>query len=308
MKQIILVAGGNGFVGRNTCRAFKSAGFEVLAIGHGTFEPGQCDKWGIDHWVSADITLDNLLALKIVPTVIVNCSGSGSVGFSFQNPTEDFNKTVSSTMALLEFVRQKAPAAKFIQLSSPAVCGDHEDSPIKITDSLEPISPYGFHKKMAEDACIFYNRMSGLDISIIRFFSLYGPGLKKQLFWDAYGKMRSNLSVIEFFGTGKETRDWLYIDDAVDLILKVVQLKSPKVQMFNGAWGQRCSIRETLACFFDVVGAKADLKFNGEGRPGDPKFYWAEISDTLKLGWSPSITLKQGIQKYVAWVSQEKLE
>jgi len=304
-KKIVLIAGGYGFVGRHVAMAFKRIGFKVVAIGHGNFEPGQCNKHGIDHWVSADITLDNLVALKVLPSVIVNCSGSGSVGFSFKNPLEDFDKTVNSTMALLEFIRQKNPTAKFIQLSSPAVGGDHEDSPIKITAPLNPISPYGFHKKMAEESCILYNKMFGLDIVIIRFFSLYGTGLRKQLFWDAYGKLKSDPSSVEFFGTGQETRDWLYIEDAVDLVLKTAQLKKSTIRIFNGASGKRCSIQETLECFLDVIGSKAKLKFSGHVPSGDPKFYWADISESLKLGWSPSITLKQGIKKYVTWVSRE---
>ena len=308
MKKLVLVAGGFGFAGRHTAFAFKRAGFEVAAIGHGDFGPGQCHQYGIDHWVSADITLDNLSAIKLVPSVIVNCSGSGSVGLSFKDPLADFNKTVNSTISLLEFIRQKAPLAKFIQLSSPAVCGDHEDALIKVTDPLNPISPYGFHKKAAEDACLFYHRMGGLDIAIIRFFSLYGPGLKKQLFWDAHGKIKLNPPVLEFFGTGEETRDWLYIDDAVDLILKVARFKSPMVQIFNGASGQKRTIRETMGCFLDAAGSRADLKFNGEARPGDPRFYWADISGSLELGWSPSTTLKQGIQRYISWASGIKTE
>jgi len=117
--------------------------------------------------------------------------------------------------------------------------------------------------------------------------------------------MKLNPSVMEFFGTGQETRDWLYIDDAVDLILKTAQVKSSTVEIFNGAAGKRYSIFETLSTFLEIAGSKAKLRFNGDIRSGDPKFYWADISGALSLGWNPSITLKQGIHKYHNWLLQE---
>ena len=131
---MVLIAGGYGFVGRNTAKAFKNAGFDVWSIGRGSWKKGEEAQWGIDRWISSDITFNNLSAINAKPVFIINCAGSSSVGPSFEDPLLDFKKTVGSTIALLEWMRIKAPKTKLIQLSSPAVQGAHAElHPLKLT-------------------------------------------------------------------------------------------------------------------------------------------------------------------------------
>jgi UDP-glucose 4-epimerase len=307
MKKEVLIAGGYGFVGRNTARAFKNIGFEVWAIGRGTWKKDEQTHWGIDRWISGEITLDNLSTLDVKPLYVINCAGSSSVGPSFENPLLDYKKTVDSTIALLEFIRFKAPEAKLVQLSSPAVQGVHDDTPIKISDPRNPVSPYGFHKSLAEDKCSLYSKDYGLNVVIIRFFSLYGPGLKKQLLWDACCKIKDNPEFVEFWGSGQETRDWLYIDDAVQLIIKVALYGDQQVAVFNGGSGRRCTIHEVLLKVVEEFNLSTRVTFNGKCRPGDPQFYQADITDSLKLGWKPSVSLHEGIKRYVSWFKKERL-
>ena len=305
MKKIVLVAGGYGFIGRNIARAFKSAGFEVWAIGHGVWAKNEEDQWGIDRWIQGDITLDRLSVINTKPAVIINCAGSSSVKASFDDPLIDFRKTLDSTTALLEFIRLKAPEAKLIQLSSPAVQGRHADTPIKIDDVWDPVSPYGLHKSFAEKLCFFYSKTYGLNIAIIRFFSLYGPGLKKQLLWDACCKIKEGQPIVAFGGSGNETRDWLYVDDAVQLVLTVAQDNDSKGMVFNGGSGRRCTVAEALLKVVQAFGVSTKIIFNHRSRPGDPHFYQADIEGSLKLGWSPSVSLEDGIGWYVEWFKKE---
>jgi len=291
MKKTILVAGGAGFVGQHTVRGFKNLGFEVVAVGHG------CPV--------SEISKESLTALDIRPELVVNCAGSGSVGASLADPHLDFKKTVEGTKALLEFIRLHAPKAKLIQLSSPAVQGMHDDTPIKISDPRNPVSPYGAHKSQAEDLCAFYGKTYSLNIAIIRFFSLYGPGLRKQLLWDACHKLKDKPQTVEFWGDGHETRDWLYIDDAMALIMKVAHDQSPGISLFNGGAGQRCTIHEMLLKLVRAFGLSTHIEFNGRSREGDPKFYQAEISGSSKLGWRPEVSLEDGISRYVSWFKGE---
>jgi len=293
MKRNVLVAGGCGFVGQHTVRAFKSAGFEVVDIGHGC--------------AVREITPESLSTIKVLPDLVINCAGSGSVGASFEDPFLDFRKTVDSTLALLEFIRLKAPKAKLIQLSSPAVQGMHADSPIKISDPRNPVSPYGLHKSFAEDLCVFYGKTYALNIAIIRFFSLYGPGLKKQLLWDACRKIKDNPRTVEFWGNGQETRDWLHIDDALRLMMKIADDQSRGTEVFNGGSGIRSTIHEVLLKLVQALGSTTEIGFNGKSRMGDPKFYQADITHSLKLGWRPEMILEEGIKQYVEWFKREKI-
>ena len=107
------------------------------------------------------------------------------------------------------------PKAQLIYPSSPAVQGEHTNTPIKEDYVGKPASPYGYHKKIVEDLCQSYSEKYSLKISVVRLFSVYGNGLKKQLLWDAYNKIRYSSKEVEFWGTGEETRDFIHIEDVL---------------------------------------------------------------------------------------------
>src|SRR4051812_38158698 len=215
--KTMLVTGAYGFVGRHVARAASRAGYAVSGIGHGTWTREEARAWGLQDWRTDDVTLESLLTYGGTPDVICHCAGSGSVGFSMTHPQQDFSRTVVGTLAVLEFIRQSSPQTRMVLPSSAGVYGHCETMPISIDTPLRPTSPYGFHKKMAEELCQSYARNFDVRCAIVRLFSVYGVGLRKQLLWDACQKISGN--ELEFFGTGKETRDWIHVDDAAALLI-----------------------------------------------------------------------------------------
>lgn len=300
MIKKILVTGAFGFLGRHTARHFKALGYEVYGIGHGDWDQSHKMHWGIDHWYSAEITIDNLEKIDVSFDTVVHCGGGGSVAYSIAQPMKDFERSVQGTLAVLEYLRVFNPQSKFIYPSSPAVQGIHEDSPIKEDDICNPVSPYGVHKKIAEEICLSYRKHFGLNVSIIRFFSIYGEYLQKQLLWDASNKFFSNSEKSVFWGTGKETRDWIYINDAVSLISTLSE-RSDMPEIINGGTGIKFTISETLSLLLEATGLKRKIIFNHHVREGDPKYYWADISKATSLGWKPVTPLSDGIENYVKW-------
>lgn len=301
MKSI-LVTGAFGFLGRNVAKYFKSKGFYVCGIGRGKWlDENEPLLWGIDRWYGDDITQGNLNALSIKPDVIVHCAGGGSVGFSMENPYQDFQNTVNGTIEVLEFIRLSSPSTKLIYPSSPAVLGCCDDLPITTETIGMPVSPYGFHKRMAEDLCLSYLKNFDVNVSIIRFFSIYGNGLTKQLLWDACNKIRyaEEGQSLEFWGTGNETRDWIHVSDAASLIYSVYSQEQNII--INGASGKRYQIKEIIELVAKAMGTDKSLVFNNHHKPGDPKYYWADISKNYQLDWSPTVTVESGIQEYVDW-------
>jgi UDP-glucose 4-epimerase len=103
MKQV-LVTGAYGFLGRNVAKEFKKAGNYVAGIGHGKWDKDEYSKWGIDDWYETTITFEALLNINHKFDIIIHCGGSGSVGFSWENPYEDFQKSVGSTLSVLEYI------------------------------------------------------------------------------------------------------------------------------------------------------------------------------------------------------------
>src|SRR5690606_30498045 len=200
---------------------------------HGAWGQGEFSRFGLTFWHSADATLDALVTYANEPDVIIHCAGSGSVSFSMSHPYEDYMRTVSSTAAVLEYVRLYSPETSVIYPSSAAVYGQVEYLPIKEHDPMCPVSPYGVHKRMAEELCHSYATNFQISVAIVRLFSIYGEGLKKQLLWDACCKAENKGSC--FSGTGQELRDWLHVDDAAHLVHALVPYAATACPIFNGA-------------------------------------------------------------------------
>lgn len=300
MKKV-LITGAFGFLGRHTAKKMKEDGaYHITGIGHGKWNFHEYQQWGIDEWHNSTITFESLINLRNKFDVIIHCGGSGSVGFSIENPYEDFQKTVQSTLSILEYIRSQNYLCHFIYPSSPAVQGNIGDKAISENDPCNPVSPYGFHKKISEDLCSSYNKNFGIPVTIIRFFSIYGAGLQKQLLWDACLKIKEASEEVSFFGTGEETRDWINEKDATRLISTVALTKDNlSLSVLNCGSGQKTTVRETLELLVRTYDKKIIVHFNQRVKDGDPRFYHADITLANKLGWEPEISLKEGFETYV---------
>jgi len=307
MQKTILVTGGYGFLGRAVTQKYKALGYRVLGIGHSQWSPEEALFFGYDAWLEASVSLSNLSSFDEALDLVVHCAGNSSVSRSLTHPLQDFSLNVLATAELLEYLRITESKAMLIYPSSAGVYGACDDLQIRESDDLNPISPYGYHKKMIEDMLEMYSKVYKIKVAIIRFFSIYGPGLKKQLLWDASTKLlKANKEVI-FWGTGEETRDWIYIDDAVELISQLSNNTKP-FRLVNGGAGNRITVKFVLEALRNALGVDIKIKFNGEVRSGDPRFYHADISKLNEIGIQPKVTFNDGIYRYADWFKKTWLE
>ena len=297
-KKTIFITGANGFIGRNSARFFRENGWYVIGVGLGEWIGEEFRDWGINEWYPGLVTKELLLKIGEEPDVIIHCAGGGSVGFSVKHPKEDFDMTVESTRSVLEYMRGNCPNARLIYPSSAAVYGRKEDFPIKESDALNPVSPYGLHKKMVEELCDNYSKKYTINTSIVRLFSVYGAGLQKQLLWDASCKIYSSKNEIEFFGTGLEKRDWIYISDVVNLFFLLTKSKN-KFEIINGGSGIGITTKSIITELLKVFREDKKIIFNNILKEGDPDFYTADIKKALSLGWKQKVSITDGICKYV---------
>ena len=301
MEKTVLITGGYGFLGRAVARKLRQQGYRVIGLGRGRWGPDEALAHGFDFWLDASVSLSSLMTLHENFDLVVHCGGNGSVGYSLEHPLQDFEKTVVGTMELLEYLRVTKSPASLVYPSSAGVYGAKDDTPIAIGDATNPISPYGYHKRIVEELLESYSRSYGIRIGVIRFFSIYGPGLTKQLLWDAGTKLRAaSGGAATFWGTGEETRDWISSDDAAELVLAVARADRDFL-IVNGASGERTTVRDVLEMLKRALDIDAEVRFNGTVREGDPRFYHADISDALALGWKPALPLEQGIEQYARW-------
>jgi UDP-glucose 4-epimerase len=207
----------------------------VVGLGHGDWTESEWRSWGLSRWYSCDVDLRGLIGTGEAPDAVVHCAGSGSVGFSMSHPADDCARSAWTLLAVLEFVRVHVPQARVVMPSSAAVYGRAIASNIPVTAPLFPVSPYGVHKWLAEELCRSYGTHFGVSTTIVRFFSLFGTGLRKQLLWDACQRFsRGNAT---FMGTGLEVRDWLHIADAADLTVVAADYAGPHTPVVNGGTG-----------------------------------------------------------------------
>ncbi len=303
MKKI-LITGAKGFLGSNVSKHFKALGYETYGIGHGGLSIEESSQIGLDYWKKDDISIKSILEFDQTFDVIMHCGGSGSVGFSIEHPYEDFKKTVDGTLEVLEYMRLHNPNAQLIYPSSPAVQGEHPDSPIKEEYIGKPASPYGYHKKIAEDLCQSYSEKYGLTIKILRLFSVYGAGLQKQLLWDASQKLRNCEDRVEFWGTGVETRDFIHIDDVLSLIDAVLTLQETFL-IVNGGSGTKNTIAEVINLIQHHLSTNCEIHFNNKVNVGNPIYYWADTARLNQLNWKPKINFEDGVKNYVEWAKKQ---
>jgi len=298
-RASIVVTGAYGFLGRHVARLLAQNGHTVLGIGHGGWDGDEWKSWGLSAWRQTDITLAALEQYAETPSLIVHCAGSGSVSFSVEHPLADFERTVTTTAHVLEYVRLHAPSCRVVYPSSASVYGTVETMPIREDCHTAPISEYGVHKLMAEQMVVSYARQFGVSASIVRLFSVYGCGLRKQLLWDACRKFAGRDAV--FTGTGNEVRDWLHVDDAAELLLAASEHASSECPTVNGGSGIGVTVRDVLRHLGDHLRCDLTPSFSGTRRTGDPSRYVADTKESTGWGWQPKRHWKEGVAEYVTW-------
>lgn len=302
----VLITGAKGFIGQHVASFFSKKGWTVTGLGKGNWKEEEWKACGMKRWISSEVNASSLLKYAEQPFAIIHCAGGSSVSGSIIEPLIDYNNTVGSLINVFEYIKSYSPKTRLIFLSSAGVYGNVKNLPILETSPLNPISPYGLHKKKAEDICLYYSKNFNLSAAIIRLFSIYGEGLKKQLIWDACQKIKKNDLV--FCGTGSEVRDWLHVTDAVRLIYKALKFSSEKCPIVNGGFGigvENIHLLNQLLIYFNC---SSHLIFTGLNRSGDPQSYIADIEGAKNWGWSPKISWQEGILKYVKWFLKESCD
>ena len=294
----ILVVGSEGFIGSNLCRYFVEKGLQVY--GADVVEPLAYAKYQHIKVSRLSAEWDDIFQLTNF-NLCINAAGSGNVPYSISHPLIDFEANAGDVIQILDAIRKYNPLCNYLHISSAAVYGNPIVFPIKETDILQPVSPYGFHKLMSELICKEYTELFNLRTAVIRPFSVYGEGLRKQLFWDICQKIDNSVEgKITLFGTGDESRDFIYIDDFVELIYLITSKCEFNGNIYNAASGQETTIKQIAKLvMIEMPGVK--INFSKGIRNGDPNNWRADITKIQALGFKPLISITEGLKRYLDW-------
>jgi UDP-glucose 4-epimerase len=320
-----LITGGCGFIGRNLISTLlKEGGHSIrvldnLKVGSRQDLGMVCDfsetavadldgsqpAPGIVELVVGDI-LDAELALQVCreADVIVHLAANTGVAPSVENPRMDCEANVFGTLNYLEAARH-CNVKRFVFASSGAPAGEVEP-PIHEELPPHPVSPYGASKLAGEGYCSAYFRTFGVETVCLRFGNVYGPlSGKKDSVVAKFIKRAIEGRPLEIYGDGKQTRDFIYIDDLIRSIRLAASAESAGGETFQIATNQETTVGELVEKLvpvlerFGVTGTKVAY---GERRQGD---VMRNFSDTTKarevLGWECQENLDSGLEKTVKW-------
>lgn len=300
----VVITGVTGFIGSHIARYFSEQGWSVIGI---DVTPANNDLL---------VNLSSFCRLQLPdpafsgllkdnsPQLCIHCAGSASVSQSIIDPTADFYANTVLTFEVLNALRCCAPRCRLVFLSSAAVYGNPASLPIDETQPAAPISPYGFHKWQCEQLCQEFFKVYDLPTAIVRIFSAYGPGLRRQVVWDICQKaIRQNSITLQ--GTGKESRDFVYVLDIARALMAIATSSQMKGEIYNVGSGRETTIAELANIITESLGPHYSFEFDGVVPPGTPLNWQADISRARTIGFVPSIPLEEGIKTVVGWCRSE---
>lgn len=295
-KHKILITGVNGFIGSHLAGCLRE---DHILIGIDT--DSVCPGNNVDFYlqmVLPSTDLDGLIK-TFQPEVCIHCAGSASVGYSLMNPGVDFNAGPPIVFQLLDSIRKSSPQCRFIFLSSAAVYGNPERIPVNEYAAVKPISPYGYHKKICEEIIAEFHKIYGIQHVVLRVFSCYGCGLRKQLLWDISSKISSG--TLDLFGTGNETRDFIHVADLARIIGLLIDHGTVTTTLNIGS-GTETKISELVSLMVEQYQCGMAAHFNRKARAGDPE-RWAADTGRLRecIGEFEFLPLRQGVANYCEW-------
>ncbi len=313
----ILVTGGAGFIGSSVSEKLLARGDEVVAIDcfDNFYDPkikrrniGAALKSPSYKLVEGDIRdlelLKGLFRRERFDRVFHLAARAG-VRPSIADPLlyEDVN--VRGTMNLLEAAKENSLPG-FIFASSSSIYGNNKKVPFSETDFVDnPVSPYAATKKACELICHTYHHLYGLNISCLRFFTVYGPRQRPEMAIHKFTRLIDRGEPVPMFGDGSSRRDYTYIDDIADGVIKAIDANFA-FEIFNIGESQTTKLRTLIELIEKSLGKKANIEQLPD-QPGDVEVTYADITKSKKmLGYNPRTKVEEGVPKFVKWYIENR--
>jgi UDP-glucose 4-epimerase len=295
----LLITGSRGFMGGSIGRFAISAGHEVLGVSRAS-QPAR--DWE-GKYVTADVVSADLAPViqAFGPDAIFHAAGTASVGASFTAPLADLRASLLSWANLLDSVRRSEAHPLILFPSSGAVYGQLRSLPVNEEASVQPISPYGFHKAACELLAREYADCFGQRIIVCRIFSLFGAAQRRLLIWELFQQFAGVEQTVWVQGSGAETRDYLAADDLAAIVLELTAqqreiLPPGKNLVLNVASGSEVQVLELARQIGKLVAPEKEIRCRGLKRPGDPERWQADVTRLRALlpNWQ-SQSLAEGL-------------
>ena len=312
----VLVTGGLGFIGSNLSRTLADLGASVTAVdsllpdyGGNLFNlAGYEDKLRIN---VADVRGHGMKYLVKGQHVLFNLAGQVSHIDSMNDPFTDLEINCTSQLWILEAVRQQNPELKIVYAGTRQIYGSPQYLPVDEKHPARPVDVNGINKLAGEQYHLLYNDVHGIRACALRLTNTYGPGMRvkdaRQTFLGVWIRNAIQGKPILLFGDGSQVRDFNYVDDAVDALLAAAQDARSEGKVFNLGSTEVVQLRALAEMLIAVHGAGSfqAVPFPADRKAIDIGDYYSDFSRIREeLGWSPRVSLRDGLERTLHYYSQ----
>lgn len=310
-----LVTGAAGFIGARTSEMLIEQGHTVVGIDivNDAYDP-RIKEYRLKKLLSLpefkfhrrDISEKTCIELFKDEKLdgVIHLAARAGVRFSVENPWAFLESNVTGTLNMLEVCRQYE-CKKFIMASTSSIYGENPPYPTPETaSSSEPMQPYAASKKGAEALAHSYHHLYGIDVSILRYFTVYGPAGRPDLAHLRFVQWISEGKPVRINGDGNHSRGFTYIDDIARGT--ILALKLVGFEVFNLGGHEVITVINLIRLMEEIIGKKANVQY-GPANPADMLTNQADVTKAGKmLGWEPQVDMRAGVAKLVEWYNENR--
>ena len=305
----ILITGGAGFIGSHVAQKLLGRGDQVTVLDNFNdfYDPAikrenaalLADARVIEGDIRDEGLVKELFASGQFDGVI-HLAAMAGVRRSLQDPLHYIDVNVRGTQILLREIQDR-PELRFVFASSSSVYGANESVPFREADDIhQPVSPYASTKRSGELLCFTHHHLYGNPIACLRFFTVYGPRQRPEMAIHKFVRHCLNGEPIPFFGDGSTRRDYTYIDDIVDGVVRSLD-RAEGYEIYNLGESQTISLAELVEAIHAATGVEPVLD-RQPLQPGDVMITYADVSKAReKLGYEPTTPLRAGLEHFLEW-------
>jgi len=235
---------------------------------------------------------------------VINLAARAGVRYSVQDPWVFLESNVTGTLNMLEICRQHG-CKKFVLASTSSIYGENPPYPTPETaSSSEPMQPYAASKKGAEAVAHSYHHLYDIDVTVVRYFTVYGPAGRPDLAMFRFVKWITEGEPVQIYGDGKQSRGFTYVDDIARGT--IAALKPPGYEIINLGGHEVVTINQLVEMIEELTNKQAKVQY-GPPNLADMFTNWADVSKARELlGWNPQVNLREGIANIIAWYNAER--
>jgi UDP-glucuronate 4-epimerase len=232
---------------------------------------------------------------------VVHLAARPGVRRSLEEPAAYAQINVVGTINVLEACRRRG-VGRIVVASSSSVYGRSPDVPFREDESrLMPASPYGASKLAAEQFCAVFHQLSGIPVTCLRFFTVYGPRQRPDMAIPKFVHAVSTGTPLSMYGDGGTRRDYTYVDDIIDGVAAAIE-RPAGYRVYNLGTEETVTLRDLIATIERTVGRRAVLAQHPD-QPGDVPLTHASVARAAQeLGYAPRVAIEDGVREYVAWL------